>query len=202
MNAPTLPDMHFDTLFRADADPWRTRTRWYEARKRALTLASLPDKRYRRAFEPGCGAGELTAALSGRCERVVASDASAAAIRAARERLAAVSNATVVQARMPHDWPDDDFDLIVVSELGYYLADDQLQAMAAACKTSLGSAATLVACHWRRRAGDMRLSAEDVHRTLHADSGLHASAHYEDADLLLDVWTSDPRSVAQREGLA
>jgi hypothetical protein len=41
-----------------------------------------------------------------------------------------------------------------------------------------------------------------VHAELRAACGLHAASHYEDADFLLDLWTSDARSVAQHEGLA
>ncbi|KPC81578.1 SAM-dependent methyltransferase, partial [Streptomyces sp. NRRL F-6602] len=59
----------------ADApDPWRLADRWYEHRKYTLTLASLPRRRYRRAFEPGCSVGVLTRMLAGRCEEVVAAD--------------------------------------------------------------------------------------------------------------------------------
>ncbi len=199
--ASTLPG-HFDELFRLDADPWRTRTRWYERRKRALTLAVLPRDRYERACEPGCGAGETTAALALRCDSVVASDASAAAVRQARARLAGVANVRVDHARMPRDWPAGRFDLVVVSELGYYLASDELDALADACRASLTSEATLVACHWRRVESDMLQRAHNVHAELGLRTGLQRASHYEDDDFLLDVWTVDARSVAQREGLA
>ena len=43
-------------LFEASDDPWSFKSRWYEARKRALTLAALPKLRYGRAYEPGCAA--------------------------------------------------------------------------------------------------------------------------------------------------
>jgi SAM-dependent methyltransferase len=193
---------HFEELFRLDADPWRTRTRWYEQRKRALTLASLPQERYERACEPGCGAGETTAALAQRCARVVASDASAAAVRQARTRLASVDNVRVHHSRMPRDWPTGRFDLVVISELGYYLSDDELRQVAQACRASLAGGGTLVACHWRHWEPDMLHRAQDVHAELHRGSELLAASHYEDDDFLLDVWTTDPRSVAQREGLA
>ena len=194
--------VHFDELFRLDADPWRTRTRWYEQRKRMLTLASLPHERYERACEPGCGAGETTAALAQRCDLVVASDASGAAVRQARKRLAGFDNVSIDHARMPHDWPAGRFDLIVVSELGYYLSGDELRQLAQACRASLAAGGTLVACHWRRVEPDMLQRAPDVHAQLQQGSGLWPASHYEDDDFLLDVWTSDARSVAQREGLA
>ena len=193
---------HFDALFRLAADPWRTRTRWYEARKRALTLAALPQARYGRAYEPGCGAGETTAALAGRCDQVLASDASEAAVRHARWRVASMANVRVVEARTPQDWPPGRFDLVVIGELGYYLAADDLRRLAECCTTSLTEAGTLVAVHWRRPEPDLLRLAEDVHAALRGSCGLHAASHYEDDDFLLDVWTADARSVAQREGLA
>ncbi len=195
-------DRHFDDLFRLDPDPWRTRTRWYEQHKRALTLALLPRERYDRACEPGCGAGETTAALAQRCNAVVASDASAAAVRQAGARLAPLANVQLTRARMPRDWPAGRFDLVVLGELGYYLPVDALRALALACRASLAADATVVACHWRRRAPDMLQTAHQVHAELARGLGLRSAARYEDDDFLLEAWTADVRSVAQREGLA
>lgn len=198
----TATSSHFDALFRLDADPWRTRTRWYEARKRALTLAALPHERYGRAFEPGCGAGETTTALAARCDQVLASDASEAAVRQARARVATLANVQVAHARMPQDWPAGRFDLIVIGELGYYLAADDLRRLAQACRSSLTQDGTLAAIHWRHPEPDLLWRAEDVHAELARVCGLHTAAHCEVDDFLLDVWTVDRRSVAQREGLA
>ena len=121
---------------------------------------------------------------------------------AARVRLGANANVRVTQARIPGDWPAGHFDLIVLGELGYYLPSADLGTLAEACRASLASTGTLVACHWRRQEPDMLHRAEDVHTELQRCSGLPAAVHYEDADFLLDVWTADSRSVAQREGLA
>lgn len=202
MNLDERVQDHFDTLFGDEADPWRTRTRWYEARKRALTLAILPDARYASACEPGCGSGELSAALATRCDALLSTDASDAAVQRARERLAGIANVRVERARMPGDWPAGPFDLVVVSELGYYLAMDELRQLASAIGRSLAPAATLVACHWRRGADDMRSSLHAVHPLLGAVCGGDAIARYEDEDFLLEAWSRDSRSVARREGLA
>ncbi|MFE7421819.1 hypothetical protein [Rhodococcus sp. NPDC057529] len=59
---------YFDAMYAASPDPWGFGDRWYEQRKYALTLAALPRPRYRRAFEPGCSIGILTAALAHRCD--------------------------------------------------------------------------------------------------------------------------------------
>ena len=108
----------FDALFSASDDPWGFRTRWYEARKRALTLACLPARRYHRAYEPGCANGELAAALAPRCESLIASDGTAAAVALAKTRLAAFAHVQVRQAWVPDEGPEGGLDLLVLSELG------------------------------------------------------------------------------------
>jgi trans-aconitate methyltransferase len=80
----TLPPEYFEQLYRDDDDPWRFRTRWYEARKRQLTLAALPDEHYATVFEPGCSIGLLTADLASRCDHLLAMDISAEALHQAR----------------------------------------------------------------------------------------------------------------------
>ena len=61
-------------------DPWGFTSRWYEQRKYAVTLAGLPDPRFATGFEPGCSIGVLTALLAVRCDGLLASDGSAAAV--------------------------------------------------------------------------------------------------------------------------
>ena len=48
---------YFADMYAGDDDPWGFDDRWYERRKYALTVAMLPDPRYRRALEPGCANG-------------------------------------------------------------------------------------------------------------------------------------------------
>ena len=68
----SLDTGYFDQMYAAAPDPWGLSTRWYEARKYALTLALLPEPRYRDAFEPGCSVGVLTGMLAARCGQVLA----------------------------------------------------------------------------------------------------------------------------------
>ena len=51
MSAAT-PSEYFDAIYAHD-DPFGYRERWYEARKRALLLASLPAQRFGRVWEIG-----------------------------------------------------------------------------------------------------------------------------------------------------
>lgn len=190
----------FDALFRESDDPWRFKTRWYEARKRALTMACLPAARYTHGFEPGCANGELSAELAQRCDRLLASDISRRAVELARERLADVAHATVVQAQLPRDWPDASFDLIVISELGYFLDPQHLDALADRARASLSPGGTVLACHWRRPIQGCALDGDAVHSRLALRLGLAVLTELKEADVVLHVWSDDERSVAQREG--
>ena len=185
---------HFEALYAASPDPWHVRDAWYEQRKRTLLLACLPEPRYASAFEPGCGNGELTAALALRCERILACDGSASAVAAARARLALATGATghavVDQRHLPHDWPAGDaaFDLVVVSEIAYYLPVDEWRAMLQRIVASLAPGGLLLMCHCRYPYDDYATSADFVHGTAHAAAQLKARMHYAQTDFLIDGW--------------
>ena len=118
----TLPPTYFADMYAGAEDPWGFRSRWYEQRKRDVTLAALTRPRYRRAFEPGCSIGVLTAALADRCDEVVAADVDERAVATARgEPRPALDNVRVERLSVPEEWPDGMFDLVVISEVAYYL---------------------------------------------------------------------------------
>lgn len=192
----------FDAMFAASDDPWKFRERWYEARKRALTLACLPHRRYASAYEPGCANGELSAALAPRCDRLLVSDGAPAAVALARDRLAAHPHAVAIQAWLPDDWPAKDFDLIVLSEVAYYLGGSDLDRLLECVRQSLGPAGVLVACHWRAPIPGCALTGDAVHAWIDDRLGLHKCSSLVEADFRLEVWSRDGRSVAQREGFA
>lgn len=193
---------YFEALYAASEDPYALRHRWYEARKRALLLAALPRARYRRAYEPGCGIGELTLALAPRCDHLLASDFSLHAVDIARKRTSELANVRVAQHQLPRDWPRDAgrFDLIVLSEMGYFLDHDDMHRLAACCEDTLEADGVLVACDWRPDFAQRSLSTREVHGAL-AALGLPRLALHEEDDFVLQVWARDGRSVAQREGI-
>lgn len=193
---------YFDALYAASDDPYASRQRWYEARKRAVLLAALPQARFRRAYEPGCGIGELTLALAPRCDALLASDFTAQAVALARERTAALPHVQVARHTLPADWPHDagGFDLIVLSEVGYFLQRSDMQRVADCCALSLEDGGTLVACDWRPDFAQRSLATKDVHGIL-AELGLARLVLHEEDDFVLQLWSRDARSVAQREGI-
>jgi SAM-dependent methyltransferase len=192
---------YFESLYAAHADPWQVGSRWYEQRKRALLLAALPEPRYRFAFEPGCGTGDLTAELALRCDRVLASDFSTHAVALARAKTAAHSHVQVLQQALPEEWPQGRaavFDLIIVSEWGYYLRADALRRVAQLCSASLAPRGTLIACHWRPDFDDRVLPTTAVHQAFAALPGMATLLHHDESDFALAAWSRDPRSVSQR----
>jgi SAM-dependent methyltransferase len=199
----TPPD-YFERMYAADPDPWSFESRWYDNRKHALTVAALPRARYRSAFEPGCSTGMLTARLAPRCDALLAVDAVGSAVASTARRLAAEPHVTVARARMPHDWPEPAFDLIVLSELGYYFDDRDLDTLLARTVTTLEPGGDLVAVHWRRPVAEHARPGDEVHARLAATPGLARTARHEEDDFVLEVYARTPpaaRSVARREGL-
>ncbi len=200
--ATTLDAGYFDRRYQRADDPWGFESRWYERRKRALTLAVLPRRRFVATFEPGCGTGLLSAELARRSDRLLAGDIAAAATEATRRRLAGLGNVTVRQLTVPAQWPAEAFDLVVLSELGYYLDDQDLDLLVERAVGSLTDDGVMVGCHWRHPVADHRRSGDEVHERLSAAGGLSSLARYCDDDVVLDVWVRGaPTSVAAAEGL-
>ncbi|MFC4274101.1 class I SAM-dependent methyltransferase [Achromobacter aloeverae] len=198
---------YFQGLYAGCDDPWGLSTRWYEARKRALLLASLPNERWGRVFEPGCANGVLTLDLAGRADHVLASDLSQRALDAARLRLdaAGMRNVVLRRAVLPEEWPvapEERFDLIVLSELGYYFDARSWACLATRVMDCLAPGGTIVACHWLHDFAERRLDTHAVHGAIARLAGLFPLVDHAEQDFLLQVWSRDSRSLARREGLA
>ncbi|KQP35900.1 methyltransferase [Pseudorhodoferax sp. Leaf274] len=188
-------------MYEDSADPYGLRTRWYEQRKRDILLAGLPRPRFGRCYEPGCGNGELTVQLAARCDAVLAADFSAQVLRTARERTAGLAHVRLAQHVLPDQWPvDEQFDLIVLSEMLYFLPLDAVRSVARHCAQGLAPDGVLVACDWRPPFAGRVSATGDVHAALQEIGLCTAVAHDED-DFSLRVWARDARSVAQREGI-
>jgi SAM-dependent methyltransferase len=193
---------YFDGLYTAHADPYGSASRWYEVRKRAVLLAALPHRRYARAYAPGCGTGELVLDLCARCDYILASDFSAVALQRARERLQSATNVCVERHCIPRDWPVavSPFDLIVISEVAPFLTTSAMELVADLAVASLAPGGVLVNCDWRHAFAERTLGAEQA-QTILEGGGLARVGHYEDADFLLNVWSADARSVAEKTGV-
>jgi cyclopropane fatty-acyl-phospholipid synthase-like methyltransferase len=200
-----LPDSYFERMYAGDEDPWQLSSRWYEKRKYAITLALLPDRRYRHAFEPGCSIGTLTTLLARRCDHVTAVDVADAALRTADRRLRAAGmrdRVTLSCASLDAPWPSGPFDLLVLSEVAYYLSVDKLAEVLRRQCPRLRPGAAVIAAHWRHAVADYPLTGDEAHTVIAATPGLTSLGCYRDGDVVVDAFdTGDGRSVAAREGL-
>jgi SAM-dependent methyltransferase len=192
---------YFEDLYTQSPDPYGTHDRWYEQRKRDLVLASLPRARFAHCYEPGCGAGALTLRLAERCDAVLAADFCEQALQSARARTQALPQVRLAQHRLPQDWPvHERFDLVVLSELSYFLPLSAIEQVARDCMASLAPDGVVLACDWLPAFAERACPTEAAHAALSA-TGLHTLLTHVEADFRLQVWARDARSVAQREGI-
>ena len=200
--ASTQPDSpaYFDAMFAQNDDPWKFRSRWYERRKRALTMACLPKERFTYVFEPGCANGELSAKLATRCNRLLATDGVDKAVSLSKIRLKDYANVDVRKAWVPDQWPCDKFDLIVLSEFLFYLQPAVVHQIALKAQATLLPGGVILACHWRHPVEHCALNGDQVHALLNECIGLPNQCHVVEPDLTLDVWQAGP-SLGALEGL-
>lgn len=192
----------FEELYAGSSDPWNFEGSFYEHRKRALTLAMLPRDRFGRVFEPGCSIGVLTEELVRRSDSVTAMDISARALDLAAQRLGPDAGVELLEGSIPENWPEGTFDLVVISEIGYFLTPAQLRETVRRTAASLAPNGVLVLCHWRHRNEGWPLAGDDVHEAFLRLSGLERLSAHSEEDFRIDVLVPPPaESVARREGL-
>lgn len=143
----SLDRSYFDALYLRDPDPWDFRSSAYEREKYAATIAAFPRQRYCHALELGCSIGELTRLIATRAERVTAVDTSALALDAARLACATLNHVEFVQAHLPDgDW-ERPSDLVVLSEVLYYLDTRAIEHLASRI-IHCAPDADMVLVHW------------------------------------------------------
>lgn len=158
----SLPPAYFDALYGRDPDPWGFATSPYEAGKYAATMAALPRERYASALEIGCSIGVLTGTLAQRCNAVVAVDVADAALVQARDRNAANPHVRFERGQFPTDLPPGDFDLILLSEMLYYLDRPTLVDAALATLRLARPGADILLVHWLGPTPDYPLTGDQA----------------------------------------
>ncbi|MCJ2043014.1 nodulation S family protein [Methylobacterium sp. J-078] len=144
----TLDTDYFKGMYATDSDPWQFATSAYERDKYAATLAALPRSRYASALEVGCSIGVFTHELCPRCDTLLGLDVVPSVLEQARARCADCPNALFKLSAVPGDWPDGKFDLILISEVAYYLDRPDLARLVARVGTALLPDADIVLVHW------------------------------------------------------
>ena len=182
---------YFEGIYAESADPWDFAASPYERRKYDLTLAALPNARYSRALERGCSVGVLTADLAARCDALEAWEPIASPRREARARTAAMPHVTVREAVLGTDEPrpGDPIDLLVLSEVLYYLPDGELEGAVGTLLAHLAPGAHVVAVHWRHPIDGMELDGDAVHARL-AKMPLTTIGSWLERDFRIDVFSA------------
>jgi 2-polyprenyl-3-methyl-5-hydroxy-6-metoxy-1,4-benzoquinol methylase len=122
---------YFAALYEANPDPWNFTGSAYEHRKYHATVAALEGRHFDHAFEIGCSIGMLTRLLAPRCAALLAADIVETALAQARSRCADMAHVTFANLRVPAEWPaGQKFDLILCSEILYFLAPEDIVSVA------------------------------------------------------------------------
>ncbi len=226
-------ERYFDALYSDNSDPWQYQSRWYEQRKRDMCLAVLPQLEYDKAIELGCGNGVFSVLLAQRCQTLLSIDGNDKAVQLAKQRLADASHVKVIQGVIPSilstlqladltktgltktdSTPayQPPFDLIVISEILYYLSPADIDTVITWIKHNIAVGGTLLCCHWRYAIDGFVMTGETVHQRLQQafnqedepDFTQPVFTHQSqlvDSDFLLDVWQNTPKTVAMQEKL-
>ncbi len=175
----------FEAKYRADADPWDFATSPYEQGRYDTTIAALGTDHFGRGLELGAAQGVLTERLCALCDELVALEPAPTAVARLRERVRD-AHVAVVQGALPEDLPAGPFDLVVASEVLYYLPDAELDAAITGIETALRPGGLLLAVHWTGRSADHVQTGEAVHAALRARASLEHLGGAEHPGFLLD----------------
>ena len=177
----------FDGMFGDGDDPWSS-TSWYERRKRALTLAVLRRERYEHVVDLGCSTGVLTRALAERAGDVVGVDVSARALEVARRDAPDNTRWLLGEAPRVLDGVEGPADLVVLSEVGYFLRPVELWLTLGRLVQRLAPGGELVLVHWRHPTRDIPLDGPSVHAQVRAVCAPWSSVSHVEDDVLVDAY--------------
>ena len=191
MREDTLPLSHFEAIYSRGDDPWQFASSGYEQAKYGATLAALPRPRYASAFEVGCSIGVFTSLLAERCDRLFAVEPVASALDAARRRNAGRTHVRFAPMFVPADWPEGEFDLIVLSEVLDYLGRDDLLRTAERILHSVEPGGDIVLVHWIGKKRSAVAASDEASEVLIGalDGEVSIVSQHRNADYRLDVLT-------------
>jgi SAM-dependent methyltransferase len=166
VSAPRVGAERFESKYRRDPDPWNYETSSYERDKYAATLGALPAGRFARALEVGCSIGVFTELLAARCDALVGIDFSEQALATARKRLSGRPQVELLQAAFPEQVPPGRWDLVVCSEVLYYLDAPALEVALSWLAEQLAGGTVALAVSWRGEGREEPMSGDDAHDLL------------------------------------
>jgi cyclopropane fatty-acyl-phospholipid synthase-like methyltransferase len=177
----------FEARYRLDPDPWGYTTSEYERDKYEATLAACGGGPFADALELGASIGVFTELLAPRCERLTTIDGAPTAVASARRRLAGMPHVDVIVGEIPDAVPIRRYDLVVASEILYYLSAPTLARTLARLETTIIPGGRVVATHWRPAGPERPFDADQVHAILREQSWLELISRDGSDDYRLDV---------------
>jgi SAM-dependent methyltransferase len=158
LTKPQLIDQFFDS----GGDPFGFDENPDEQIKFRRTLEVCGDGNLGRVLEIGCAVGSFTELLAPRATDLLAIDVSEAAIQQARKRMNGHPHVHLEARALPADFPDGPFDLIIASDVLYYLTVDDLATCLTLIERRLAPGGAMVAVHYIPRVGTL-LSGDELH---------------------------------------
>lgn len=139
-------EAYWETVFDR-VDPWGYRND-YESEKYRQTLDLIHGLSVGSALEIACAEGIFTSMLAPHVGHLLATDISSSAVKRASEACAGIANVTLARLDLARDEPPATYDLIVCSEVLYYLPDRAaLARFAAKMARHLNPGGSLVLAH-------------------------------------------------------
>lgn len=141
----------FEMTFVLATDPWKY-TSPYQQSKYEQTLKLLPSSPIARALEIGCAEGYLTVSLAARVDHLIAADISQIALARASKSCTVhkQENVSFVRLDLNKDPLPSNCELIVCSEVLYYVSGQTLQAVAHKLVNALTIGGYLLVAHANR----------------------------------------------------
>ncbi|CAD7813136.1 Ubiquinone biosynthesis O-methyltransferase [Chryseobacterium aquaeductus] len=161
----SLDSEYFKDVYEANDDPWNFETSEYEAEKYAATILSLPRKHYENVLEIGCSIGVLTQLLAQKSTQLLAIDVSEKALNLAAKRCEKLSNTTFKKMNFPEELPDESYDLMMISEVAYYLSASDWQFAIFGLYERLLPEGNVVLVHWLPVVHDYPQTGDEVHNS-------------------------------------
>lgn len=161
----SLDSEYFKGVYDANEDPWNFETSEYEAKKYAVTIASLPQEHYENALEIGCSIGVLTQLLAQKSGHLLATDISEKALDRAKKRCEKLKNVSFKKLNFQNELPEDQYDLIMVSEVAYYLSPNDWELAVGKLYDRLKTDGNIVLVHWLPEVHDYPQTGDEVHQS-------------------------------------